>query len=77
MKKKEALHDEISRVAYEFYEARDRAHGHDLADWFAAEKIVMEKHERHEKETGQGLDITRKGEKVFPTRDKKSGHGYI
>ena len=59
MKKKEALHDEIARVAYEFYETRDRAHGHDLADWFAAEKIVMEKHERHAKETGQEVGIIR------------------
>lgn len=77
MKRKEGLHDEIARVAYELYETRNRAHGHDLADWFAAEKIVMEKHERHAKETGQELDFIRKGEKGFPTRDKKSGHGYI
>ena len=53
MKKKKGLHDEIARVAYEFYETRDRADGYDLDDWVAAEKIVMEKHERHAKETGQ------------------------
>ena len=77
MKKKEALHDEIARVAYEFYETRDRAYGHDLADWFMAEKIVMEKHARHAKETGQDLDFITKGEKDFQTSVKKSGHGYI
>ena len=77
MKKKEALHDEIARVAYEFYETRDRAHGHDLDDWLMAEKIVMAKNARHAKETGQEVDIIRKGEKSFPTTVKKSGHGYI
>lgn len=30
MKKKKGLHDEISRVAYESYETRDRANGHEL-----------------------------------------------
>ena len=77
MKAKKGLHDEIARVAYELYEKRDRTHGHDLADWFTAEKIVMEKHARHAKETGQEVDINKKREKGFPTRDKKSGHGYI
>jgi len=38
MKKKKGLHDEIARVAYEFHETRDRANGHDLDDWFVAEK---------------------------------------
>ena len=65
MKKKKGLHDEIARVAYESYETRDKADGHDLDDWFVAEKIVMEKHERHAKETGQEVDIIKKG-----------GHGY-
>ena len=77
MKKKKGLHDEIARVAYEFYETRGRVHGYDLADWVAAEKIVMEKHARHAKETGQGADIIKKREKGFTTTAKKSGHGYI
>ena len=77
MKKKKALHDEIERVAYEFYETRGRAHGYDLDDWFMAEKIVMEKHARHAKETGQEVDIIKKGAKGIPTTVKKSGHGYI
>ena len=76
MKKKKGLHDEIARVAYEFYETRDRAHGHDLDDWFVAEKIVMEKHERHAKETGREIEIGKKGEKGFPKTVKKIGHEY-
>jgi hypothetical protein len=76
MKKKNGLHDEITKVAYEFYETKDRAHGHDLDDWLMAEKIVMEKHERHAKETGKEVDIIKKGEKGFPKTVKQRGHGY-
>lgn len=35
------LHRRISEVAYEFYLRRGRAHGHDLDDWLAAERIVL------------------------------------
>ena len=76
MKKKKGLHDEIARVAYDFYETRDCADGHDLDDWFEAEKKVMEKHERHAKETGQEVYIGKKGEKGVPKTVKKRGHGY-
>jgi hypothetical protein len=76
MKKKKGLHDEIARVAYESYETRDRAPGYDLDDWLVAEKIVMEKHERHAKETGMEVDIGNKGEKGFPKTDKNRDHGY-
>ena len=76
MKKKKGLHDEIAKVAYESYETRERADGHDLDDWFEAEKKVMEKHERHAKETGQEVGIFKKGEKAVPKNVKKSGHGY-
>ncbi len=86
MKKKKSLHDEIARVAYEFHETKDRAHGHDIDDWLEAEKIVMEKHERHAKEIGQEVDIAKevgqevdiikKEEKGFPNTVKKGGHGY-
>lgn len=34
------LHQIISKVAYEFYLKRGRVYGHDLDDWFAAERIV-------------------------------------
>jgi hypothetical protein len=73
MKKKKGLHDEIARVAYEFYETRDRAHGHDIDDWLVAEKIVMEKHERHAKEIGQEVDIIEKPKKGFRRTVKKEG----
>jgi hypothetical protein len=75
MKKKKGLHDEIARVAYESYETRDRVHGHELDDWFVAEKIVMEKHERHAKETGQEVDIFKKGENGIPKTVKKAAMG--
>ena len=76
MKKKKGLHDEIARVAYEFYEIRKRAHGHDLEDWFEAEQIVMGNHERYAKEIGREVDIIKKGEKGFPKTVKKRGRGY-
>jgi hypothetical protein len=41
-----------------------------------AEKIVLEKHKRHAKETEQEVDIIKKGEKGFPKTVKKRGHGY-
>ncbi len=34
------VHDEISQVAYELFEKRGRVHGHELQDWFDAERIV-------------------------------------
>ena len=30
-------HDEVARLAYYFYEKRDRRDGHDLDDWLSAE----------------------------------------
>jgi Protein of unknown function (DUF2934) len=33
--------DEIARLAYEFYEARGRPHGHDIYDWLSAEQQLM------------------------------------
>ncbi|GAB4409247.1 MAG: hypothetical protein OHK0032_04810 [Thermodesulfovibrionales bacterium] len=38
------LHDEIAKVAYELYEKRGRVGGHDLDDWFEAERLVMARH---------------------------------
>jgi DUF2934 family protein len=35
------LHPRISKVAYELYLRRGKGHGHDLDDWFAAERIVL------------------------------------
>ena len=65
MKRKQGLHDEIARVAYELYEKRDRAHGRDLGDWLEAEKIVTEKHERHARETERQADVITKPRQGF------------
>ena len=35
------LHQRISKVAYELYLGRGGAHGHDVDDWFVAERIVF------------------------------------
>lgn len=35
--------EEIARVAYELFERRGGLHGHDLQDWFTAERIVRER----------------------------------
>lgn len=73
MNKKKGLHDEIARVAHEFYETRDRAHGHELEDWVEAEKIVTEKHERHAREIGQEVDVIKKPREGFRRTVKKEG----
>ena len=73
MNRKQGVHDEITKVAYELYEKRDGAHGHDVEDWLEAEKIVMEKHVRHAKETEQGADVIEKPTKGFRRTVKKEG----
>lgn len=73
MKRKKGLHDEITRVAYELYEKRGRAHGYELEDWLEAEKIVMEKHERHARETEQEIDVIKKPKEGFRRTVKKEG----
>jgi len=65
MKRKKGIHDEIARVAYELYKERGRVHGHDLEDWLEAEKVVMEKHERHAKGIEQQADVIKKPRKGF------------
>ena len=76
MDKKKGIYDEIARVAYELYEKRGRAHGHELEDWLEAERIVMERHERHAKEIEHGVDIIEKVEKGFRKTVKKGGRVY-
>jgi hypothetical protein len=38
----EELYDRVVRKAYELYEQRGEAHGHDLDDWLTAEHLVQE-----------------------------------
>jgi len=73
MKRKKGLHDEITRVAYELYEKRGRAHGHELEDWLEAERIVTEKHERHARETEQEAEVIKKPKEGFRRTVKKEG----
>ena len=73
MKKKKGIHDEIARVAYDLNEKKGSADGHDLDDWLEAEKIVMEKHEMHVRETEQGVDVIQKEKDGFRRTVKKEG----
>lgn len=73
MKKKKGIHDEITRVAYELYKKRGRAHGHELEDWLEAEKIVTEKHEKHARETEQEVEVIKKPKEGFRRTVKKEG----
>ena len=36
-----SFHDRVSRLAYQFYLRRGKVPGHDLDDWFAAERILL------------------------------------
>ena len=36
-----SFHDRVSQLAYQFYLRRGQVPGHDLDDWFAAERIVL------------------------------------
>ena len=46
MSQKKNIHDEIVKVAYEFFENSGRVYGYELENWLAAEKIVIERHAR-------------------------------
>ena len=74
MKKKQAVHNEIARAAYERYENRDGTHGHDIEDWLEAEKLTLERHERHAGEIEPGVDVFNKpNEDGFRQTVKKGG----
>jgi uncharacterized protein involved in type VI secretion and phage assembly len=76
MDKKKAIHDEIAKVAYELYEKRGRAHGNELEDWLEAERIVMERHERHAREMEHEAPISEKEKRGFRKADKIGGRVY-
>jgi hypothetical protein len=73
MKREKALHDEIARVANELYEKRGRVHGNELKDWLEAERIVLEKHERHPGEIEKKVDTNEKPQKGYRRTVKKEG----
>jgi len=43
------LHNEVEKMAYELYKKRGKAEGHDLDDWFEAERIIVAHHRVEEK----------------------------
>ncbi len=52
------LREEISRAAYELFEARGCVHGFDLDDWLQAERIVLGQHAGQEIEEPEDMDIS-------------------
>lgn len=76
MDKNKGMHDEIARVAYELYEKRGMTHGHELEDWLEAERIVMERHERHAREIEHETHIIEKKKKGFRETVKIGGRVY-
>jgi hypothetical protein len=70
---KKHIHDEIARVAYELYEKGGSVHGNELKNWFEAEKIVMEKHQRHAREMEKRVDTIRKPPTGYRRTVKKEG----
>src|SRR5438876_11392872 len=53
--------DELARRAYELYQLRGCAHGHDVEDWLEAERSLMENLRRYNgrrrKRGGTGRDV--------------------
>ncbi len=70
---KKDIHDKIARVAYEFYEKAGRVHGNDLKNWVDAEKIVMERQERHTGEMEKKVDTIGKPPTGHRRNVKKEG----
>jgi len=70
---KKSMHDEIAKVAHELYEKEGSVHGNDLQDWFKAETIVMEKHERHAHEIEKRVEPIRKPSQGHRRTVKKEG----
>jgi hypothetical protein len=61
----ELLDEQIARKAYELYEQRGGAHGHDLDDWLAAERLMREK-------TAAASPPVKAKSKVVPMKRKKA-----
>lgn len=48
-----SIYDEIAKVAHELFIKRGHAHGHDVEDWLAAERIVRARHAEKAPERGE------------------------
>ena len=70
---KKNIYDEIAKVAYELYEKEGTINGKDLKNWFEAENIVMEKHERHTSEMEKKVDPMKKPPAGYRRTVKKEG----
>ena len=70
---KKSIHDEIAKAAYKLYEKEGSVHGDDLRDWFEAENIVMEKHEKHAHEIEKRAEPVNKPSPGFRRTAKKEG----
>ena len=80
MQKNKNLYEKISRIAYDLYEKRGKAHGHDIEDWLEAERIVMERHVKeieHEAKVISSAKRQKAAKKAKPktlkSSQKKSG----
>jgi uncharacterized protein YqgQ len=67
----ENLSIEIVRVAYELYEKRGMAHGHDLEDWLEAERIVLKRHAEEIEREANIIGAT-KGKRVSGKTEAKT-----
>ena len=70
---KKSLRNEIAKVAHELYEKDDSVHGNDLKNWFEAENIVMEKHEKHAGEIERHVEPVNKPPQGHRRTVKKEG----
>jgi len=70
---KKSIHDEIAKVAYELFEKEGSVHGNDLKDWYEAENIVMEKHEKHVHEIEMQVEPANKPLPGYRRTVKKEG----
>ncbi len=67
----ENLSVEIVRVAFELYEKRGMAHGHDLEDWLEAERIVLKRHAEEIEQEANIIGAT-KGKRVSVKTETKT-----
>lgn len=73
MKRAKGIHDDITKAAYDLFEKRGGAHGHDVNDWIEAEKTVMENRERHSYEVQHEVYVAVKPTAGFRQTVKKEG----
>jgi len=65
MRELENYYVEVSKVAYNLFEKRGYAHGHDTADWLEAEMIVKKKYLKdHEPTAGNSPKSANPGKKA-------------